>query len=96
MLTAHFMQRVSERLGPEVDPDSLARHILYGLDTGDTAFVCRVNRQGLRCFRFKAFDGRTFYVLIDTEEMAIVTILPPGFRIHREGKDPVDLKEIDL
>lgn len=93
MLTAHFIRRVHERVGQDVDAVHLARHILEGLDTGDTEFMCRVNRGGLRCFRFRSFDGQVFYVLIDTRKHDCVTVLPPGFAVGRLGKSPLKLKD---
>ena len=93
MLTAHFIKRVRERVGRDVDAVLLARHILDGLDTGDTEFMCRVSRRGLRCFRFRSFDGRLFYALIDTDTNDCVTVLPPGFLLGRHGKTPLDLKD---
>ena len=93
MLTAHFIKRVRERVGKDVDAVLLARHILDGLDTGDTEFMCRVSRRGLRCFRFRSFDGRLFYALIDTDTNDCVTVLPPGFLLGRHGKGPLALKD---
>lgn len=93
MLTAHFIQRVHERVGRDVDAVLLARHILAGLDTGETEFVCRVSRGGLRCFRFRCFEGRTFYALIDTNAHDCVTVLPPGIVMGRQGKAPLELKD---
>jgi len=93
MLTAHFMQRVRERVGPEVDALALAQHIFIGLDTGDTEFVARVNKDGLRCFGFRAFCGRRFYVLIDTEQNRCVTILPAGAKLTRMNRDTITLKD---
>ena len=94
MLTAHFIQRVAERMGEHVCARTLARHIIAGLDTGETVFVARLGKDGRRCFSFRDFDGRLFYVLIVTEEYpTCVTVFPPGMTIGRQGKEPLTLEK---
>ena len=59
-------------------------------------FIARVNRRGLRIFRFRvAEDGRYFYVLIDTDTVTLVTVMPPGFKTPREGGGKIALREMD-
>ena len=94
MLTAHFIQRVEERMGAHMCARSIARHIIEGLDTGATAFVARLGRDGRRCFRFRDFEDRLFYVLIaDSDYPTCVTVFPPGMTIGRQGKEPLTLEK---
>lgn len=95
-LTDHFKLRVRERVGAHVNAFSLAHHVLEGLDSGDTVYIGRVNRNGMRCFRFLDFDQRTFYVLIDTEKNALVTVLPPGFTLGKQNGSSITLQDSDL
>lgn len=95
MLTAHFIARVRERIGPHVDPVFLAEYILRALDEGRddlVTFVGRVNRNGLRCFRLRVEDGRLFYVLLDTHKSQLVTVLPPGFTVGRQNRNNIHLE----
>ena len=97
ILTTHFIERVRSRIGPHVDARALGRHILDGIDTGESEFIGRVNRYGLRCFRFQVpEDGRSLYALVDTSRACMVTVLPAGFRISRQKATSIKLKEVDL
>lgn len=97
--TKHFILRAQERMG--VAPEQaleLARSVIWAVrnDRRDMVeFIARVNRKGCRIFRFEAAPGRFFYALVDTDAMCCVTVLPPGFRVNREGKQAVRLKETD-
>lgn len=99
MISQHFIARVRERIGPGVDPITLGNGLLwaYRNQRADLIeYIGRVNRYGLRVFRFRhAPDGRVFYVLLDTEKMTLVTVMPPGFRLPRQGGDMIQLREVD-
>jgi hypothetical protein len=96
--TRHFVARVRERIGPDVDPYVLAETLLTGVDRHDPAvqFVARTFKDGRRVFRYVLEDSRPFYFLINTEERRCVTVLPPGFTLGRHGKSRLVLKEHDL
>ena len=97
--TAHFAKRVASRVGPEVNPDQLAFGIVEAIKTGRSdliEFVSRVNKKGLRLFRFRVPQRGVFYALVDTSEMVCVTVLPPGFIVPRQGKGRIKLRETDL
>ena len=99
MISQHFIARARERIGPQVDPVQTGLSILQAIrhERNDlVTFVARVNRKGLRIFRFRVEDGRWFYALVDTEHMTLVTVMPPGFRTPRQGKGFVRLKEVDI
>ena len=99
MISKHFVQRVRERIGPHVCPMTLGEGLLWAFrnERHDLLeFIGRVNRRGLRIFRFRvAGDGRHFYVLIDTEATTLVTVMPPGFRTPRQGGGKIELREIE-
>ena len=95
----HFIQRVTERIGPHVSATALARGIVGSVRAADGAveFVARVDRDGCRLFRFRVpDDGRYFYALVDTEKWVCVTVMPPGFVAGRVGKSRLKLKDVDL
>lgn len=97
--TTHFAKRVAERIGPEVNAAQLAFGIVSDIrdERGDLVeFVARVNKQGLRLFRFRVPCRGVFYALVDTSSMVCVTVLPPGFTVPCQGKGRIKLKETDL
>lgn len=59
-------------------------------------YVGRVSRDGKRLFRFRVPDGRYFYALVSTAHGRCVTVLPPGYRVQREGKGVTELRESDI
>ena len=94
ILTTHFKERVRSRIGPHVDVAALGRHIIDGIDTGDSAYVGRINRDGVRCFRFQVpEDERVFYALVDTTRMQLITVLPAGWRINRQNAASMVLRD---
>lgn len=98
MISSHFIQRVRERIGEHVCPITLGDWLLHNLrnERQDVLkFVGRVNRRGLRIFRFRVEDGRHFYALIDTESTTLVTVMPPGFKPLVEGGGCIKLKDIE-
>lgn len=97
----HFVQRAVERLGcPESEAESIGHDLIWALENERwdiIQFVARVARDGRRVFRFQhAATGRFWYALIDTQTLRCITVLRPGFRVPREGKKSITLKEIDL
>jgi hypothetical protein len=96
--TQHFIRRVRERIGADVDAEALAAWLALGVTRSDpdVVFVARLNRSGGRVFRFRLADGRTFYALIDTDHMNCITVLPPGFTLPREGAGRLYLKDMDV
>lgn len=89
MITGHFVQRVRERVGPEVDAFDLAARVLGAIRAADTSvaeFVCRVSKDGRRVFKHTLPDGRQFFVLVDTDLMRCITVLPPGFEVRPQGR----------
>lgn len=95
-MSKHFVQRVRQRIGPHVDPVDLMHYLRDGLQRGnpDIEFVTRLSRTGVRLFRFTCpGDGRQFYAVIETPSMVPITILPPGYRVHRVGREPLNLPE---
>lgn len=98
--TAHFLQRAAERMGYRA---AQARELADGLvwaieqERDDVAeFVSRVNRDGLRLFRFRAVDARLYYALVNTDTMTCISIMPPGFTVPRQGKSRLKLKDADI
>jgi hypothetical protein len=98
--TRHFARRVRERIGDSPDPDFLARGLIWAITNARddlVQFVCRTDRKGLRIFRFKTPPtGRVFFALVDTESMTCITVMPPGFRVGRQGKDHLQLRSDDI
>lgn len=97
--TAHFIARVRERVGPHVDPIEIADGIIWAIQSGRddlVEYVGRVSRDGKRLFRFRVPDGRYFYALVSTAHSRCVTILPPGYRVQREGKGAIYLREDEV
>jgi hypothetical protein len=96
--TLHFIQRVRERIGPDIDGYELADMLVRAVQRSatDVQFVARVDRKGGRLFRFRVPDGRAFCALVDTDSFLCVTVMPPGFTVPREGKPRMTLKEVDL
>ena len=95
-MSHHFALRVRQRIGPHVDPITVMGYLRDGLQRGnpDIEFVTRISKTGLRLFRFICpGDGRAFYVVVETPHMALVTVLPPGFKVSRAGKQPLQLHE---
>jgi hypothetical protein len=97
-VTGHFIARVRERMGPEVDPVGLGGFLLRAIRREDPSvvFVSRVNRSGLRIFRFTGRCGRTFYALVDTDDMSCVTVMPPGFTVPRHGRAALNLEDLNV
>ena len=95
IVTTHFRDRVRTRIGPHVDAVALSQHIIDGIDTGDSEFIARVNRRGVRCFRFQVpEDGRFFYALVETDPMKLITVLPAGWRISRQNAASMILRDM--
>lgn len=98
--TKHFARRVRERIGDSPDPEFLARGLIWAVQNARddlVQFVCRTDKKGLRIFRFKVPEtGRIFYALIDTEAMVCITVMPPGFRVGRQGKDHLQLRSEEV
>lgn len=97
--TKHFTRRVAQRIGPDVDAAALAQHIVEAVQDGrshEAMFVARVSRGGKRLFRFRVPQRGVFYALVDTNHMACITVLPPGFRSSKEGGGYVTLREDTL
>ena len=89
-ITAHWRERVAQRIGPHVCPDSLARGIWQAIDAqrGDlVAYVGRVRRDGTRAFRFRLKDGRYFVALVNAESRAMVTVLSDGVLKLSRGEE---------
>lgn len=94
-MSPHFAQRVAERIGPDYPARMLWDALIWAIENERTdlvSFVSRVSRCGRRLFRFRATDGRFFFVLYHTENKQPITIMPPGFTIGREGKSKMELK----
>lgn len=98
--TSHFVRRAVERIGCTVEEaTALAEGLVSAIGTGrdDIAtFVSRVDRTGCRLFRFRSADGRDFFALVNTNDMACITVLPAGFTVPRQGKGRLKLRERDL
>ena len=94
------MRRAVERIGCTVEEaTALAEGLVAAIGTGrdDIAtFVSRVDRTGCRLFRFRSADGRDFFALVNTNDMACITVLPAGFTVPRQGKGRLKLRERDL
>ncbi|MBB95598.1 MAG: hypothetical protein CML68_13535 [Rhodobacteraceae bacterium] len=94
-MTEHWKHRVTERIGC-VDPKTLWDAVQWAVanDRDDLAeFVCRVSKTGRRLFRIKVPPGRVFFVLINTDTMTPITVMPPGFRVNRQGKRAMVLRD---
>lgn len=84
-VTAHWRQRVGQRIGATVCPDLLARALFWAIDAHChdlVAYLGRVRRDGLRAFRFRIPDGRIFVALLDTERRSAVTVLAPDHAVR--------------
>jgi len=93
--TTHFIDRVRERIGVHVNGERLADALCEAIrteNTGRAQFVSRVDRSGKRIFRFRTADRRTFYALVDTDQMVCITIMPPGFTVGRQSKPRLELE----
>lgn len=80
-ITAHWCQRVRERIGEGVCPVDLARGILWAVDHGRddlVVYLGRLSRGGLRAFRFRVPDGRYFAALVDMDHRSTITVLTAG------------------
>lgn len=85
VVTAHWRQRVGERIGSGVCPDELARALLWAIDHRRddlVRFVGRVRRDGVRAFRFRVPDGRIYLALINVERRSVVTVLQQGHEVR--------------
>lgn len=87
-------------MGPNVDAVRLAYGLTEAVKQGRydlIEFVCRTNRKGYRLFRFRdPGRGKTWYVLIDTNDFVAITVMPPSFLVGRMGKSKLQLREIEL
>lgn len=84
-VTAHWRQRVGQRIGPTVCPELLARALFWAIDARRhdlVAYVGRVRRDGVRAFRFRVPDGRIFVALLDTEQRSAITVLAPEHEVR--------------
>lgn len=92
----HFKQRVAERIGPDIDADLLARSILHDVQHGiedRVKYVGRVSRCGRRVFQVNLPERNVFYALVNTVDMACLTVLPPNFLVRREKGNTIVLNE---
>lgn len=79
-ITAHWRQRVRQRIGRAVCPDLLALGLFWAIDAHRhdlVAYLGRVRRDGVRAFRFRIPDGRFFVALLDMERRRAITVLAP-------------------
>jgi len=92
---SHFDKRVAERIG-NVCPRTLRIGIAWAIrnEREDlVSFHTRVNRKGIRAFKFRVPDGRVFYALIKMPELQFVTVFASGYILRREGKPSISLGE---
>jgi hypothetical protein len=90
----HFVMRVQERMGPQVNAHALARYLtacILSEDRDAVQFVSRISDDGRRLFRFQTRDKRTFYAMVNTDTMTCITVLPPDFEVARQGKPRLKL-----
>lgn len=94
----HFRRRVRERIGSHVDADVLWETLITEIGKSEVGhrtpylkFICRVNREGLRLWRFEIEGARNF-VLYDHAMKCPVTIFPPKGKVPRIGKSPINLE----
>ncbi|WP_333830994.1 hypothetical protein [Pararhodobacter sp.] len=83
--TAHWRQRVGQRIGASVCPELLALGLFWAIDTRRddlVAYLGRVRRDGVRAFRFRVPDGRYFVALLDTERRSAITVLAPDHAVR--------------
>lgn len=77
--TAHFCDRVRERIGPDTDPHVIAQILDREIERGRSAFVAylgREHRGRARKWRITLPDGRAFVAVVDTsrQRMRGITI----------------------
>lgn len=75
----HWRSRVAERIGPDVDPDKLARKILRSIARDDGFARFKRKQHGARVVYQFDWDGERRYVVVDfaaPEQPQVVTILP--------------------
>lgn len=80
-MTAHWCQRVRERVSQKTCATTLARAIFWAIDNGRddvVVYLGRVRRDGVRAFRFRFTDGRYFVALLNLDDRRPITVLPPG------------------
>ena len=85
-ITAHWCQRVRERVGVAECPVVLARAIFWAIDhhrDDMVQYLGRVRRDGVRAFRFRTVDGRYFVALLNTSDRCPVTVLSVSGRSVR-------------
>lgn len=84
--TEHWRQRVSERIGPDVDADALARLLGLEIDRGGeyVHYAGRVSCDGRRLWWFQMPDGRWFLALVCTRNRTAVTVLTPELGVRRQ------------
>ena len=78
-MTTHFLERVAERVA-EVDPIELRKGLIWAIrnDRWDLVrFVCRADRNQRRWFEFATPSGKTFFALMDMDQIAPVTVYTP-------------------
>lgn len=90
-VTQHFIARAVERIGcTERQARGLGRYLLWAVKNerfDKVEYIARLNREGLRLYRFRWPPTKgVFYVAVNTKHGRCVTVLPPGFRLTRQGK----------
>ena len=97
--TAHFIERVAERIGPEVDGVFLARGIVWAIQNGRTdlvEFVARLSLDGRRLFRLRVPHRGVFYAVVNTDAMRCVTVMAPGLWVRRHDRASIKMEDLDL
>lgn len=96
---SHFNQRVRERLWPtfgEIDPEQLFAALQEYINTGHhyLSYVCRISRDGKRLWRIEVPPIGHFYVVVRHADGRVfpMTVLLPGMRVGREGKEAITLR----
>jgi hypothetical protein len=78
-MSAHFFQRVHERIG-RVNSRVLLKDIFRAIKEGRTDYVRfygRCDRDGARLFEFRVRDGRTFFAMLNLDTGTAITVLTP-------------------
>ena len=95
---AHFRRRVAERFGPDTDPSDVWQAIVTAWRDEDWSalrFISRLHRGGHRVFLMRLSDGRPLFTIIDCAQGVPTTVMPPGFVLSRQGRDPITLRVPD-
>lgn len=90
--TAHWRERVRERIGPSICPERLAAALFRAIDAGDcarVAYLGRVRRDGTRAFCF-ALGGRAFVALVEAQRRSAITVLGAGQSVRLSRGELID------